>query len=290
MISIEPLVTVGIPFFDEEEHLAAAIRSVLAQSWKRIEVLLVDDGSSDRSLAIARSFDDSRIRVLSNGERRYLPARLNEIVRQARGELVARMDADDVIHPDRLRKQVERLRETDAVASGTWAGIVDAREALLGIVESAPQFTPAAALERGLLTHASLVARRDWLAAYPYDERLTRAEDRDLWCRTLGTRFAVVDEPLYVVRTSVRDPSFLSDYLESQRQNRILYRRYGARLVGPVRAARRYGESVLKSWIMTGAVTLGAAQRLVRRRGRSATQQERLLVEEALRASRAPLA
>ncbi|HVH44483.1 MAG TPA: glycosyltransferase family 2 protein [Labilithrix sp.] len=288
MISSEPLVTIGIPFFDEEEYLAAAIRSVLRQTWTRIEVILVDDGSTDRSIEIARSFRDERVQVFADGRRRFLPARLNEIVTRARGELIARMDADDIAHPDRLRRQVEALQTcgSECVASGTWAGLIDVDEAPFAVLEADARASPAVALERGIMTHASLVARRSWLEANPYDEALTRAEDRDLWCRTSSARFAIVEEPLYVVRVSPRDPTFLPDYLESQRQNRILYARYGARALGRLRTSRRWAESVAKGWLMRGAVTLGVADSLVRRRGRPPNARERTLVLEALEAVR----
>jgi glycosyltransferase involved in cell wall biosynthesis len=286
-VSTPPLVTVGIPFFDEERHLAAAIRSVLAQTWSRLEILLVDDGSTDASLEIAQSFRDDRIQVVSDGHRRFLPTRLNEIVRRARGELVARMDADDVAHPDRLRRQIEALEATgrDCVACGTWVGLVDANETPLSVVEAAARSSPRVALERGLMPHASLLARRSWLEMYPYDEELTRAEDRDLWSRTAGARFTVVQEPLYVVRVSPRNPTFLTDYLESQRQNRILFRRYGPRVLGRLRTSRRWAESIAKGVVMTAAVGLGAADRLVRRRGRTPTEPERRLILDALELS-----
>jgi glycosyltransferase involved in cell wall biosynthesis len=93
------LVTVGIPFYNEERYLADAIRSILAQSFSDFELVLVDDGSTDASRAIAQGFRDDRIRVLGDSRRRLLPARLNEIVANAKGALVARMDADDVSHP-----------------------------------------------------------------------------------------------------------------------------------------------------------------------------------------------
>lgn len=286
MISTAPLVTVGIPFFDEEEHLPFAIRSVLAQTWTSLEVLLVDDGSRDHSVEIARSFRDERVKVLSDGERRYLPARLNQIVEHARGELIARMDADDVAHPDRLRRQIEALQNGDGIASGTWAGLIDDDDVPFGVIECASHPTAAVALERGLIPHPTLIARRDWLKAFPYDEKLTRAEDRDLWARAFGTRFANIDEPLYLLRISRESPRFLPDYLESQRQNRILYARYGMRALGPLRTARRYGESLAKGWIMSGAMKLGLADRLVRRRGRPPTAREHQLILEALQASR----
>ena len=282
-----PLVTVGLPFFDEAEHLAGAIRSVLAQSLTDLELLLVDDGSRDESLAIARSFDDPRIKVLADGQRRHLPARLNEIVRQARAPFIARMDADDVMHPTRFARQLAVL-EADPLcdAVGSWAALVDGEGSPFGVVESGP-LPPStrSALAQGVMTHASLFARRTWFAANPYDEALTRAEDRDLWCRTLASRFAVVPECLYVIRVDVSKESFLASYLESQRQNRLIFRKYGPRFVGVVEAARLTAASKAKSMVMRLAFEAGLGSRLVRRRGRAPTACEAQLAHEALAAA-----
>lgn len=280
-----PAVTVAIPFYNEEARLAAAIHSVLRQTMPSFELLLVDDGSTDRSLAVARSFDDPRIRVIADGRRRRLPARLNQIVREARADLIARMDGDDVVHPTRLARQLELLAaapEVDVV--GTWAGLVDEHGSAFAVVEAAElPPSPRVALERGLLVHASIVARRRWLLDNPYDESLSRAEDRDLWCRTLrSSRFAVVRAPLYVVTASARTPEFLTDYLSAQRQNRSLYVRHGPTMVGVPRAARLWLSSHGKSWVMRAAVAFGVAERLVQRRGRAPTDAETRLIHEAL--------
>lgn len=281
--------TVGIPFFDEEAVLEAAVRSVLAQTMDDLEVLLVDDGSTDRSLTVARSFDDPRVLVLSDGRRRGLPARLNEIVGRARGELVARMDADDVSHPERLAREVEVFDRGGYDAVGTWAALVDDRGEPFGVVEDALPGSERVALERGLLAHATVLARRAWLAENPYDEALTRAEDRDLWCRVVGrARLGVVPEVLYVVRVSPRDVRFLADYAESQRQNRILFARYGPGSVGVARAARLWGASYAKTMAMRAAVRAGLGEALLRRRGRPPTASERLRVAEALAAAQRP--
>lgn len=290
MTSAEPLVTIGIPFWNEERFLGAAIRSVLAQTWRNLEVLLIDDGSTDRSLEIAEGFrDDERVVVVSDGQRRHLPARLNEIVQQARGDLVARMDADDVVHPDRLRRQLGALRDAGpaCAAVGTWAGIVDEKDEPLAVIEASVPASPSVALERGVFPHATMLARREWLRANPYDETLTRAEDRDLWCRTVrSARFAIVPEPLYVVHLVAKHETFLPDYVESQRQNRILFARYGPAAVGIRRASRLWAESIAKSTVMRGAVHLGVADRVVRRRGRPPTEHELGLIVEALASGR----
>lgn len=286
---IPPALTVAIPFHDEEERLPAAVASILGQTFRDFELLLVDDGSRDRSLAIARAVGDPRVRVLSDGRRRKLPARLNEIVRAARGDLVARMDADDVCHPTRLARQVALLEaDVSLDAVGTWAGLVDDDDEILGVTESPPlPATPRVALERGVFAHATMVARRAWLEQHPYDEQMTRAEDRDLWCRTVTTsRFAIVGEPLYVVRIATRSEAFLPKYLESQRQNRELYRRYGPRFVGRGRTFELRAGAHAKSVVVRSAVAAGFASALVRRRARPATAGEHTLIREAL--DRAP--
>jgi len=292
MSANRPHVTVGIPFFNEERVLAEAIRSVLAQRDVDIDVILVNDGSSDQSLAIARSFEDPRIAVASDGERRRLPARLNEIVRRARGELVARMDADDVMHPDRLRRQLEVFDDDPSVdVVGCSIGLVDDAGNVFAVVDSAPQpMTAASAVETGLIAHPTMLARRRWLLKNPYDEKLTRAEDRDLWCRTVSTSsYRSIPEPLYALRVSTRDLRFLKDYLDAQKQNRTIYIRYGPTAVGLQRTAGLFLESYAKSLFMRVAVRAGIAGRLVRRRGRPPSAKDLQLIQQALEAGREPV-
>lgn len=283
-----PRVTVGLPFFEEERHLGDAIRSVLAQTFTDFELLLVDDGSSDGSLAIARSFDDPRIVVLADGRRRHLPARLNEIVRRARAPFIARVDADDVMHPTRLMRQLAVLEaQPDCDVVGTWAVLVDREGQPFAVSESAPlPPTPRAALLRGVLPHATVLGKKSWFDAHPYDETLTRAEDRDLWCRTAATaKFAVVPECLYVVRVDVAKATFLRGYVDSQRQNELIFAKYGPALVGRVETARLIASARAKSIVMTVLMRAGLAERLVRRRGRPPSEDERALAWEALAAA-----
>jgi glycosyltransferase involved in cell wall biosynthesis len=285
-----PLVTIGLPFFDEARHLGDAIRSALAQTFADFELLLVDDGSRDDSLAIARSFRDPRITVISDGARRHLPARLNQIVACARGTLIARADADDVMHPTRLARQLavfEAQPSCDVV--GTWAVLVDSEEVPFAVVETGPlPPTAATALVSGVLPHATVLGRRAWFVANPYDEALTRAEDRDLWCRTASTsRFAVVPECLYVIRVDVGKRSFLRGYVQSQEQNRRIFVKYGPGIVGALETSRLVTASHAKTAIMRMLMRAGLADRLVRRRGRPPTAHESALAQEALRVASA---
>ncbi len=291
-MSARPRVTIAIPFHDEEAHLAAAVRSILAQTYTDFELLLLDDGSQDGSLAIAKSFDDPRITVLSDGRRRHLPARLNEVVARARGELVARMDADDLSHPDRIRRQVALLdREPRLDAVGSLAILLDEEEEPFAIVGTTDlPFTRAAVLESGLMVHATMLARRRWLRENPYDELLTRAEDRELWWRTIeSSRFAVAPEPLYLVRvlTAENDEAFLRGYQESIRQNRALFVQHGPTTSGILRTVSLVLGSYAKSAVVSAAARAGMLRRLVGRRGRSPAPEERAMALEALAAAKA---
>ena len=102
-----PLVSVLLPIYNAGPYLAAALESILRQDYRRLEVIAIDDGSSDNSLEILERYRqaDSRVSIISR-ENRGLVATLNEGLAVTRGELVARMDADDIAYPWRLSRQV----------------------------------------------------------------------------------------------------------------------------------------------------------------------------------------
>ena len=108
------MISIGIPFYNAEEYLSYAILSVLIQSYREWELILIDDGSSDNSLAIANMYaeKDSRIRVISDRTNKKLPYRLNQLIEESTGNFISRMDADDIMHPERLEKQL-RFLETN---------------------------------------------------------------------------------------------------------------------------------------------------------------------------------
>jgi len=104
-----PEVSIAMPFYNSSDTIAVSVRSLLNQTFENFELLLCDDGSSDNSLEIVRQFSDPRIVCWSDGQRRRLPARLNQCIDRARAPLFARMDSDDVACPDRLARQLEFL-------------------------------------------------------------------------------------------------------------------------------------------------------------------------------------
>ncbi len=110
MNSTYPLVSVILPVYNAEEYLAAALESILNQTYRNFELNIIDDGSTDRSKAIIEKYasSDQRIRFISR-ENRGLPTTLNELIAMSKGKYYARMDADDYSYPKRLEKQVNYM-------------------------------------------------------------------------------------------------------------------------------------------------------------------------------------
>lgn len=200
-------VTIGIPFYNNQEYLALAIESVINQSFVDWELILVDDGSSDSSLEIAKRFErkDSRIRVISDGKNKKLPHRLNQIIDESRGEYIARMDADDLIHPNRLEVQMRFLEKNtryDLVTTGVVS--IDNSNKVYGYRHVKDIYTDFNFVRRAYpIIHASVLAKKEWYKRNKYDESYSRSQDFELWCRTItqnDLRMAVIPQLLYYYR------------------------------------------------------------------------------------------
>lgn len=199
-------ISIGIPFFNAEKYLEDAIKSVLAQTFQNWELILVDDGSTDRSLEIAQSFVDPRIRIIADGCNRRLPYRLNQIINEAQYDIIARMDADDLMAVDRLEKQIKVLNENpeiDLVVTSLYS-IGNKNEILGKRIYSNHQMQPKEILQ-GLtnLLHPSLLARKAWCKRNPYQVNNCLAEDYELWLSAAiknDFNYVVMQEPLYFYR------------------------------------------------------------------------------------------
>lgn len=201
-------ISIGMPFYNAEKYLEDAICSILAQTHQNWELILVDDGSIDGSLAIAQRYAESdyRIRLISDGRNRKLPARLNQIIRESKYDFIARMDADDLISNDRLEKQMKVLKNNDVIDFVTTGYLtIGTQNELTGVtLGSNYQMDVAMILEgKTNLTHASLLARKDWYLRNLYNEESILAEDFHLWLEAAkkdDLNYIVMEEPLYWYR------------------------------------------------------------------------------------------
>jgi hypothetical protein len=204
-----PNVTVLMPVYNGGGHLAEAIESVLDQTYEDFELLVVDDGSTDDTPSVLARYEavDPRVRVHRQANRGLIDT-LNSGCELARGELVARMDADDVSAPTRLERQVGRMSERpDLALLGTAFRQIDDDGAFITVTEYPTQ---SAAIARQLpiqncIAHPTVVFRREMILALGgYRRAFAHAEDYDLWVR-ISEHHPIENlaEPLLSYRTHV---------------------------------------------------------------------------------------
>ena len=135
-----PSISVVLPIYNGATTLSKAIRSVLGQTFRHYELVLLDDGSTDDSLDIAKTFSDPRIRVIHDGANYGLAYRLNQGIDLAQGRYIARMDQDDICFPERLAKQFEFLESHPGIDLLGCRAIAFSDNQILGI-DTFPQNT-----------------------------------------------------------------------------------------------------------------------------------------------------
>lgn len=244
--------SIAIPFADTEvEAFRLAIRSVFAQEEQRWELVLWSDGAPDHLVALAESIDDPRVRFRANLEQMGLAATLNAIAEDAVAPVLARMDADDVMLPGRLRVTLGHLEqhpEVDLIA--TRALLIDERGALQGLLTEAETVGDLSrSVLRNPITHPTVVARTAWFRANPYSVEWARTEDKQLW-QTAGPRSVVTKlaEPTLAYRIPRR--AVASKARRTRREDRRLLRAYGPAALGRAECARAWVASLGGSGIL----------------------------------------
>ena len=184
-----PTVSVIMSVYNAERFVAAAVESILCQTYKNFEFLIVDDGSTDRSHMILKRYaaQDSRIRLFRRANAGYAGA-LNDLLELSKGKFVARMDADDIAQPDRFRLQVDRLQqEPDLVCVGGAHAMIDERGrwlTCLAMPETHEEIQALALAGHTPINHPCAMMRRSAvLQVGAYNTAMSPCEDLDLWLR-----------------------------------------------------------------------------------------------------------
>lgn len=196
-----PLISVLLPVRNGHKTLAAAVRSLVSQTYTSMEVLILDDGSTDGSAEIAASFNDARLRVIRDGLHKGLAARLNEGIDLATGKYIARMDADDVAFPERFEQQVRYLGSHSEIdLLGTRAIVFRSVTDVIGLLPYRAGHEQICAMPcRGIpLPHPTWMGRADWFRRHRYrNPEVLRAEDQELLLRAAPvSRYACLEQVL----------------------------------------------------------------------------------------------
>jgi GT2 family glycosyltransferase len=202
-----PQVSVVLPVYNGAATVGESIASILSQESVQLELIVVDDASTDQSRDIVRSFDDSRIVHVELGKNRGLAGALNEGIAVARAAFVARQDQDDVSHPERLHRQLDFLSaHPEVVLLGSWADILEPDAGSWTTVGKHRHPIVDDEIRLRLLwnnpfVHSSVVFRRsafDLAGRYRLDRYENYPEDYDLWSR-MASQGRLANLPAFLV-------------------------------------------------------------------------------------------
>ncbi len=200
----QPLVSIGMPVYNCEGTVRLAIESIVKQSYTNWELIVIDDGSKDRTVAAICEVGDPRIHVVTHSDNKGLPVRLNEAVTLARGPYFARMDGDDISYPERLQLQVSYLvRHKEIDVLGGAILILNAHEIPIGLRLQARNHAEICRRPwRGFgIPHVTWMGKTTWFRSHPYNGAMTHAQDRDLLMRGRSdSQFAALENVLVAVR------------------------------------------------------------------------------------------
>jgi glycosyltransferase involved in cell wall biosynthesis len=232
-----PKLSVIIPVYNAERSIAETLQSVLAQTYRDFELLIIDDGSTDRSIDLCQQFNDPRMRVIHQNNRGLAGAR-NTGIRHAKGEYLAFLDSDDIWLPEKLEKHIQHLDQSPKVGvSFCRSSFIDDRSQPLGIYQmpKLTDITPGYLFCRNPISNgSSVVIRREVFEGikfqsnlygtvedFYFDDTFRQSEDIECWLRiALQTSWQIEGIPealtLYRVNTGGLSANVLKqlDYWE----------------------------------------------------------------------------
>ena len=184
-MSKNPKISVILSVYNGEKYLREAIESVLNQTFTDFEFIIVNDGSTDNSLEIIQSYDDERIKIINNEKNIGLTKSLNKALKQAKGEYIARQDADDVSLPNRFEEQVRYFEgHPEVVLLGTSVYLIDENEKIVGkrIVLAKPSIKDL--FKENHFNHGSVMFKKEIVNQLGgYNELIRYSQDYELWLR-----------------------------------------------------------------------------------------------------------
>lgn len=185
-IEISPRISVIMPAYNAEKYIAQAIESILNQTFKDFEFIIINDGSTDNTVKIINQYQDERIILINNEKNKGLVPSLNQGLKLASGEYIARMDADDISLPDRFMKQIKYMDKHPKIGVlGSWFHIFGEEINRIETKLKSPKL--ADMIETSPVGHPTAMLRKKFFDKYylQYDPAYTHAEDYELWTRVI---------------------------------------------------------------------------------------------------------
>lgn len=227
------LVSVIMPVFNGEKYLVDAIESIIYQTYKNLEFIIIDDGSNDNSLSIIESYNDNRIVVIKNKSNFGLIRTLNIGVELSNGEYICRFDCDDFSYPDRVMRQVDFMEKNPKVALlGTWARIITPGFSFFNKYmrpQTQDKDIRFRMMFESAFIHPTVMLRTKIMSEFKYNEDYTHAEDYELWLR-LSEKYIVSNLSEVLLDYRVHPSSISNVFSSEQRDKASLLRMKSIRL------------------------------------------------------------
>jgi len=203
-----PLVSVIIPVFNAEDWIKASINSILSQTWNALEIIVINDGSTDQTLQILQSYKDERVRIFSKKQNEGIVSALNKGLELADGNFLARMDADDTSNVDRFERQVRYFQNNENIDILATAVTRFSEDTGQETVINFPNISHTSIVWESLffcpIAHPTVMVR--WTPKikqhFKYSDKYPFCEDYHLWLSLYkkAFRFHVINEPLVRLR------------------------------------------------------------------------------------------
>ena len=221
----QPLVTIGIPVYNVGRFIGLTLKSVLKQTYTNFELIITDDGSTDNTIEVIRSFNDPRITLIVDGENHGISYRLNQQIDLAKGKYFVRMDGDDLMFPERVEEQIKFLQEHPEIdVVGSPIVVIDDDYKIIGYRKyNCDNLSTKKLCKATCFAHPTVCGRIDFFRKFHYIEKYNGTEDNNLWIRGYkDNNFAQMERPLMFYR----DPLVfkLKTYLSRMRVKKTMYR------------------------------------------------------------------
>jgi glycosyltransferase involved in cell wall biosynthesis len=195
-----PLISVLLSVYNDDENIKKSIDSILSQSYKNIELLVIDDGSTDKTYEILNGIKDSRLKIFRNKDNLGLTKCLNILIKKSQGQILARQDSDDISLPTRLEVQYNTLHKSELDACTTRAFIKNTKKSI-------PRFSHLLPVNlvikyKNPFIHGTLMVRKNTvLNIGMYDENIKYAQDYKLFLELLKKNYKIkiLKSKLYVL-------------------------------------------------------------------------------------------
>ena len=231
MLHNQPLVSICIPTYNAERTVMSTVQSILSQTYHNLEILVVDNASSDNTMSLLRQINDSRLVIHRNERNIGAEANFSKCIQLATGEYIAIFHADDLYQPNMVEEQVRAFQDDPSVGAVlTLAGLINDRDEIVGEsilpvklrgkrVHHFPEIL-LSILENGnfLMTPSCMVRGKLYKELAPFNgERFGTSADLDMWLRILGKGpIAVLDEELMSYRVSTTQGSYQLGFFRTE--------------------------------------------------------------------------